>query len=209
MKTVVVVDDHTLVRQSLVKTINGDAGFSVSGEASTGEEACAVILRTKPNIALLDIKIPAPDGIEVARTVRSDLPELKVVFLTMHDDDSSITRASEVGADGYLPKTVSASEVVQALRTVSEGGTFIHFSVARRLAEISRLSSSATVLVGRELEILRLLSEGLRPQEVAERLHLSIKTVKNHLTIIYMKLDVQSGAQAVVEAYRRGLVPMP
>lgn len=207
---VVVVDDHTLVRQSLVKTVDADPGFKVVGEAATGTEAVDVISRTKPDLVLLDIKIPPPDGVEVAERAKRDSPSIKIIFLTMHDDDASILRATSIGADGYLPKTVSTDEVVQALHTVAEGGAYLHFQIASRLAAMTRQSkSSTTALAGRELEILRLMAEGLRPQDVASRLHLSIKTVKNHLTNIYMKLDVQSGAQAVVEAYRRGLVPLP
>lgn len=206
MTRVLVVEDHTLVRQSLVKTVAAEDGFEVAGEASRGDEAVQAIGRSLPDVLLLDITIPGGSGIDVAARVKAAFPSVRVMFLTMHDDDASISRAIGLGADGYVLKTASTEELIRALRTVAEGNSYLSPAIARRVIDLAHSRGSATALTERELEILHLLAGGARPVEVGERLFVSLKTVKNHLTNIYSKLGVQTGAQAVAEAYRRGLV---
>jgi DNA-binding NarL/FixJ family response regulator len=212
MTRVVVVEDHTLVRQSLIKTISaGLPGFEVVGEAGMGTEGLELIKKLKPDLVLLDIGIPGEDGLEVASQIRRHVPSTRIVFLTMYEDDASIRRAVGLGADGYLPKTVSTEELLQALRAVAEGGSYLSPRIARRVMTLvgARNAAPAHWLTDRELEILRLLAQASRPTEVAEKLYLSVKTVKNHLTSIYAKLGVETAAQAVAEAYRLGLVAPP
>jgi DNA-binding NarL/FixJ family response regulator len=129
----------------------------------------------------------------------------------MHEDDASISRAIGIGADGYVLKTASTDELLQAVRAVAEGGSYLSPAIARRVIDLAggKRGGSGSRLTERELEILRLLSEGNRPAEVAQKLFVSIKTVKNHLTSIYSKLGVATGAQAVAEAFRLGLVSSP
>lgn len=206
MIRVLVVEDHTLVRQSLVKTVGSAEGFEVAGQAGRADEALTQFSSLQPDLVMLDITIPGGDGVEVARAIRASRPEVKIVFLTMHDDEASISRAIGVGADGYLVKTASTDELIRALDIVSKGGTYLSSEAAARIVHMG--SDRSARLTARELEILRLLAEGLRPQEIASRLFVSIKTVKNHLTSIYAKLGVQTGAQAVVEAYRQRHVPL-
>jgi DNA-binding NarL/FixJ family response regulator len=209
MTKVVVVEDHTLVRQSLVKTINAEQGFEVVGEAGRGDEGLALIAKHSPEVVLLDITMPGGNGLEVAAQMRSAAPNSRFLFLTMHDDDASISKAIALGADGYVLKTASTDELLAALRAIAEGGSYLSPSVARRVIDLAGGKSASANLTDRELEILRLLSSGARPGQVAEKLFVSIKTVKNHLTSVYAKLGVQTGAQAVAEAYRRGLVSLP
>jgi DNA-binding NarL/FixJ family response regulator len=209
MTRVVVVEDHTLVRQSLVKTINAEEGFEVVAEAGRGDEGLAAISKNTPDVVLLDITMPGGNGLEVAAQLRSAAPQSRFLFLTMHDDDASISKAIALGADGYVLKTASTDELLTALRAIAEGGSYLSPSVARRVIDLAGGKSPSANLTDRELEILRLLASGARPGQVAEKLFVSIKTVKNHLTSVYAKLGVQTGAQAVAEAYRRGLVSMP
>jgi len=208
---IVVVEDHTLVRQSLVRTINAEAGFEVVGESDRGDRAIETIVSLEPDLILLDIEMPGGDGLSVATEIKKKLPLTKIVFLTMHDEDSSIRRAVGLGVEGFLPKTASTEELLQALRVVSEGGSYLSPSVARRVMELveSRRSRGGNQLTDRELEVLQLLTQGRRPQEMAEALFVALKTVKNHLTSIYSKLGVETGTQAVAEAYRQGLVSPP
>jgi len=209
MTRVVVVEDHTLVRQSLVKTINAEDGFEVVAEAGRGDEGLGLITKHGPDVVLLDITMPGGNGLEVAAQMRQAAPNSRFLFLTMHDDDASISKAIALGADGYVLKTASTDELLVALHAIAEGGSYLSPSVARRVIDLAGGKSPSANLTDRELEILRLLASGARPGQVAEKLFVSIKTVKNHLTSVYAKLGVQTGAQAVAEAYRRGLVSLP
>ena len=209
MTRVVVVEDHTLVRQSLVKTINAEDGFEVVAEAGRGDEGLALIAKNTPDVVLLDITMPGGNGLEVAAQMRNAAPNSRFLFLTMHDDDASISKAIALGADGYVLKTASTDELLTALHAIAEGGSYLSPAVARRVIDLAGGKSPSANLTDRELEILRLLASGARPGQVAEKLFVSIKTVKNHLTSVYAKLGVQTGAQAVAEAYRRGLVSLP
>lgn len=211
MTRVVVVEDHTLVRQSLVKMVSAEPGFEVVGESGRGDEAVELIARIKPDLALLDIAMPGGDGLDVAEQAKAKTPTTRMLFLTMHEDDASIVRAVGLGADGYVLKTASTEELMQALRTVASGSSYLSPRIAKRIMNLagSRNSTTHTRLTERELEILRLLASGVRPAELAKRLFVSVKTIKNHLTNIYAKLGVQTGTQAVAEAFRRGLVSTP
>lgn len=209
MTRVVIVEDHTLVRQSLVKTVAAEDGFEVVGEAGRGDEALDLITRKKPDLVLLDISMPGASGLDVAARLKAAAPAVRFLFLTMHDDDASISRAISLGADGYVLKTASLDELVRAIRAVADGGSYLSPAIARRVMDRAGRRERDTSLTTRELEILRMLAEGARPADVAQRLFLSVKTVKNHLTSIYSKLGVQTGAQAVAEAYRRGIVTSP
>lgn len=208
MMRVVVVEDHALVRQSLVKTVSSEPGFEVVGDTGRADSGLEMIKRSKPDIVMLDISLPDDDGLSLAEKVKEALPETRIVFLTMHEYETSIRRAIEIGADAYVPKAATMEELLEALKSVASGDTYLSPSIAKRVMNLasSRRSSSSTSLTDRELQILELLADGARPTDVAEKLFLSVKTVKNHLTNIYMKLGVSSAAQAVSEAYHRKLV---
>jgi DNA-binding NarL/FixJ family response regulator len=206
MMRVVVSDDHTLLRQSLVKVIQSQPGFEVVGEAERGEDALRVILAERPDIAILDIEMPGGSGLDVAERLRALGSEVKILMLTMHEDDASLSRAFGIGVDGYILKSASVEDMVLALKNVSEGRTHLGPRVSKRLMAITARQQSRVALTQRELEVLYLLASGVRPIEMSERLFLSPKTVKNHLSSIYTKLQVRSSAQAIAAAYKRGLV---
>lgn len=207
MIRVVIADDHGLVRQSVVKAVKQEPGFEIVGQAADGPSAVSTILATRPDVALLDIAMPDMDGLQVATEIRRTLPDLRIVFCSMHDDDASIRRAIALDAAGFVSKSASIDELIEALRAVAEGGSYLSSTVAKRVMDLAagRTSGGGAALTAREHEILLLLTAGHRPAEIASELYLSVKTVKNHLTSVYQKLGVKTGAQAVAEAYRRGL----
>lgn len=207
MTRVMIVEDHTLVRESVVKLIGSEPELEIAGETSRVEEVLALLARHEPDIALIDIALGRHDGIELAASIRSKHPAVRIIFLTMHDEDSYLRRAMEVGADGYVLKSNSVDELLEAVSVVAGGGTYLSPQITRRVMEIAGgRDTPAADLTDREREVLHLIANGARPAEVAETLVLSIKTVKNHLTRVYAKLGVESAHQAVAEAYRLGLV---
>jgi DNA-binding NarL/FixJ family response regulator len=205
---VLVADDHTLVRQSIVKAVRTEPGVEVVGEAADGPAALAKVKELEPDLVVLDIAMPGIDGLAVAERLRREQPKVRIVFLSMHDDDASLQRAVELGANGFVSKSASIEELTEAIRAIRDGGSYLSSGVASRVMDLAagRSSSTSVGLTSREREILELLTTGQRPGEIADALFLSIKTVKNHLTSVYQKLEVETGAQAVAEAYRRGLV---
>jgi DNA-binding NarL/FixJ family response regulator len=205
---VVVADDHALVRQSIVKAVSSEPGLEVVAEVADGLAAIQAVTTHEPDLVVLDIAMPGKDGLAVAEQLKASHPQVAVLFLSMHDDDASLQRAVALGARGFVSKSASIDELLDALRAMREGRSYLSSGVATRVMEIAagRSTTSDLGLTAREREILGLLAEGRRPGEIAEVLFLSVKTVKNHLTAVYQKLSVETGAQAVAEAYRLGLV---
>jgi DNA-binding NarL/FixJ family response regulator len=205
---VVIADDHTLVRQSVLKAVRHEDNVEVVGEAGDGPGALAAVAEHDPDLLVVDIAMPGMDGLAVAEQLRRERPQLRVVFLSMHDDDGSLQRAVALGAAGFVSKSASIEELQEAIRAVRDGGSYLSSNVASRVMDLAAGRSPATTLglTPREREILELLTAGNRPTEIGTSLFLSVKTVKNHLTSIYSKLGVETGAQAVAEAYRQGLV---
>jgi DNA-binding NarL/FixJ family response regulator len=205
---VVVADDHTLVRQSVTKAVRSEPGVEVVGEAADGPSTLRAVEHHEPDLLVLDIAMPGSDGLAVAEHLRRERPALRILFLSMHDDDASLQRAVGLGANGFVSKSASIEELLEAIRAVRDGGSYLSSNVASRVMDLAAGRSSTTTLglTAREREILELLTTGHRPAEIATQLFLSVKTVKNHLTSVYQKLGVETGAQAVAEAYRQGLV---
>lgn len=204
---VVVADDHALVRQSIVKAVNTEPGLEVVAEVADGLAALQAVATYEPDLVVLDIAMPGRDGLAVAEQLRAQHPDTAVLFLSMHDDDASLQRAMAIGARGFVSKSAPVDELLDALRAVRTGGSYLSSGVAARVMDIAagRTRSSDLGLTAREREILDLLTQGKRPGEIGDVLFLSVKTVKNHLTSVYQKLGVETGAQAVAEAYRLGL----
>lgn len=200
--TAVVCDDHTLMRQSLAQLLDGTV--EVIGEAANGRDALAVIERLEPDVVLLDVTMPPPDGLEVAATVRERWPDTKIVVITMHADDATLRRATEVGVDAYLTKSSSADEVRSAIAAAVDGGSWVSMEIAHRLMSLS--ANASDKLTDRERQVLEVLAAGNRISDIADQLFVSEKTVKNHLTSVYSKLGAETAAQAVAIAYRTGLV---
>ncbi|MGH3443099.1 MAG: response regulator [Nitriliruptorales bacterium] len=203
-----IVDDHTMVRQTLARLIESEGDFEVVAEAGSASEARARLPGAGPDLLLLDISLAEDDGIGLSAVLRRELPDSRVVFLTMHDDPATVQRALAAGAEGYLLKSASAREALDALRKVAAGGSYVSPELTTTVMALvrGRTSAPAGTLTDRELEVLQLLAAGERIADIAAHLFVSAKTVKNHLTSVYAKLGVETAAQAVAEAYRLKLV---
>jgi len=203
-------DDHRMLREGLRRSMT-DQGFDVVGEARDGEEAVRMAEELQPNVILMDVTMPEMDGVEACRQVRQTLPDVKVVMLTMHADQDVLASAIRAGASGYLVKDCSTEEIASAVRMADSGETVLSPQLAASmLNEVRRLDDHADdesrVITKREEEVLQLIADGCSTPDVAERLFISQKTVKNHLASIYQKLDARDRTQAVLQAVRLGIV---
>ncbi len=203
-------DDHPMLRDGLRRSLT-EEGFEVVGEASDGFEAIDLAGELRPQVVLMDVTMPNCDGVEATRRIRASLPDVRVVMLTMHADKDVLQRALEAGASGYLVKDCSLDEIAEAI-TMAAGHADLSPSLASSmLAEVRRLdepdtAESERVVTKREEEVLQLIADGCSTGEVAERLYISQKTVKNHLASIYQKLDARDRTQAVLQAVRMGII---
>jgi two-component system response regulator DegU len=201
------VDDHKLLRQGLRRAVE-EAGFDVVGEAGDGEEAVRLAVELQPDLVLMDVTMPVLDGIEATRRLRQSTPEARVVMLTMHGEEETVSRALRAGAVAYLLKDCSSDQVAETLHAVAAGETDLSADLARSLlAELPGPEPTvATSLSQREVEVLQMFADGLSTVEVGQRLFISAKTVKNHLASIYEKLDARDRTQAVLTAVRMGII---
>jgi len=202
----VVVDDHPVVRHGLVSMLGYEKDLQVVGEAANGQDAVQVILEQKPDVTLLDLRLPGLSGIEVLKQVRAQLPQARFLVLTTYDTDEYIVPALSNGAQGYLLKDTSPDELVRAIHSVAQGGAALQPDVAARFLENVSGQRLNEELSERELEVLRLLVSGASNKAIAAQLDLSENTVKTHLSHIFDKLNVQSRAEAVAVALQRRLV---
>lgn len=199
---VILADDHRMLREGLRRSLE-EHGLVVLAEASDGEEAVRLAEELSPDVVLMDVSMPVLDGIAATRLVRQRAPDTQVVILTMHSDDESVARAIRAGAAGYLVKDCSTEEVVDTIEKVASGEVALSPELAASMLEEG---AEQPVISEREEEVLQLIADGLSPNEVASRLFISVKTVKNHLTSIYQKLDSRDRTQAVVRAVRMGII---
>jgi two-component system response regulator DegU len=198
-------DDHKMVRQSMRRSME-EAGFDVVGEASDGEEAVRMAAEHAPDVILMDVSMPVLDGVEATRQVRSQAGAPQVVMLTMHGDADVVRKALKAGAVGYLTKDCSIDEVVEAVRLAADGDGGVSPELAAALLREAERPAVDAGVSAREVEVLQLIAEGAAPPEVAERLFISVKTVKNHLSSIYEKLDARDRTQAVLKGLRMGII---
>ncbi|MEV5533353.1 response regulator transcription factor [Streptomyces prunicolor] len=211
----VIADDQALVRTGFGMILAAD-GIEVTAEAADGAEALAAVRRTRPDVVLMDIRMPRMDGIEATRRILADGPDgTKVIILTTYDLDHYVYAALTAGASGFLLKDVSPEHLVAAVRLVQSGDALLAPAITRRLIERfaqreedrpTGLHRDLSGLTPRELEVLRLLATGLSNAELADRLLLSPTTIKTHIGRILSKLDLRDRVQAVVLAYETGLV---
>lgn len=204
MIRVLVADDHPVVRAGLRALLDAEADIEVVGEAASA--AAAVELGPGADVVLMDLRFgDGPGGADATRRLRSASPAPRVLVLTNYDSDSDILGAVEAGASGYLLKDAPPDELITAVRAAAAGETALAPAIARRLLE--RMRAPASALTARELEVLRLVADGLSNAEIAARLLLSERTVKSHLVHVFTKLDVASRTAAVAAARSAGLIP--
>lgn len=211
---VVVVDDQTLVREGLAMLLSLAPDIEVAGTAADGMQALELVARERPDIALLDLRMPHMDGVEATRRIRADHPATQVIILTTYDDDESILGELHAGARGYLTKDTGAEEIRRAIELVRAGKAMMDPAVQARLVE--RLTAGAGTspalpdgLTAREAEVLGLIADGLSNQEIAARLFVSEVTVKTHINNLFSKTGVRDRAQAVRYAYAHQMAKKP
>ncbi len=209
--TVLIVDDHAVVRQGIRAFLATQPDIQVVGEAASGEEALRLVEQLVPDVVLMDLVMPGMDGVEATRRIRRVSPRTQVIVLTSYHDDDHIFPAIRAGALSYLLKDVGPDDLADAVRRVARGEAILHPRVAARV--IQELHGAAredaspfAELTERELEVLRLIAEGLSNAEIAERLVISEKTVKSHVSNILSKLHLADRTQAAVYAWKRGLM---
>lgn len=207
---VVIVDDHVMVREGIKQLLEMDGDIRVIGEASDGEEGLKVVEATGPDVLLLDVNMPKMNGLEVLQKIKESGIKRKVLILTIHNEVEYLLKAIEIGVDGYVLKDSELSVLRRAIFAVNEGNTYIQSSLApllkKRLEEPDVVESNEEGLTKREMEVLKLIAEGLYNKEIADRLTISEKTVKNHVSNIFRKINVSDRTQAAVFAIRSGYV---
>ena len=204
---VLLVDDHELFRQGMANLLNQQPDIQIVGDAGDGLEAHHRAVALKPDLILLDINMPGVDGLEALQLIRADLPETTVVMLTVHDEDEKLFKAIRAGAQGYILKNTPSTEFLQMCRQALRGEAALSPRLAGRiLTEFAREPGEASPLTLRQTEVLSYASEGLTDREIAQRMWLSVHTVKSHMRNILAKLHVGSRHTAADYARRKGLM---
>ncbi|TSB30070.1 response regulator transcription factor [Streptomyces benahoarensis] len=218
VRRVVVADDQTVVREGIVMLLGLLPGIDVVGSAPDGEEAIRLVAELDPDVVLMDLRMPRCDGVEATRRIRTDHPGTQVVVLTTYADDESLFPALQAGARGYLTKDADGDEIVRAINDVLSGEAGLSPRIQRRLLERvaepapsprRRSAEPPDGLTAREVEVLRLVAEGLSNSEIARTLHVSTATVKTHINNLFGKAGLRDRAQAIHYAYRHGLAQPP
>ena len=221
MKTrIAIIDDHQLFREGIKRILEFEGDFEVVAEGSDGSEALSIVETYRPDLVLMDINMPDINGVEATKQLIEAYPDTKVVVLSIHDDENYVMRALQTGATGYLLKEMDADTLIEAVRIVAEGGSYLHPKVTHNLIrEYRRLTTEKGgavvkqevrrplhLLTRRECEVLQLLADGKSNRAIGEALYISEKTVNNHVSSILQKLNVNDRTQAVVVAIKNGWV---
>lgn len=207
---ILIADDHPVVREGLTSMISREQGFEVIAEASDGNEALKKCLELKPDIVLMDLRMPVMDGVEAIRQITALEPDIKFIILTTYSDDEYIFHGIEVGAKAYLLKDAPREELFKAIRAVYRGESLIQPVIASkvltRFAELSRQAQAPETLTEREVEVLKLVAKGSANKEIATELNISNSTVKTHIASIFQKLGANDRTEAVTQAIRKGII---
>jgi two-component system response regulator DegU len=219
---IALIDDHKLFREGVKRILSFESTFEVVAEGGDGTEVNELVEKYKPDIVLMDINMPGMNGIEATKELLQSYPDTKVIILSIHDDESYVTHALQTGAQGYLLKEIDTESLLDAIKVVYDGGSYLHPKVThnlvqeyRKLLEAKEVSSVIDqieyrkplhLLTRRECQVLQLLSEGQSNRKIAETLVISEKTVKNHVSNILQKMKVNDRTQAVVKAIKNGWV---
>jgi DNA-binding NarL/FixJ family response regulator len=209
---VLIADDHHMVRQGIKQILELENDIEVVSQASNGEEAVKLSREYKPDVILMDINMPGMNGLQAIEELKKEEGIYKVVVLTIHQDREYLFKTIQLGAEGYVLKDAEASVLIEAIRTVSEGNTYIQPNMTSELVrEYTRISTHTrskeeeNVLTSREIEVIGLIAEGLINKEIAKKLYISEKTVKNHVSNIFKKLNVSDRTQAAIYAFKNNI----
>lgn len=223
--TVVVADDHKLFREGLKRILNMEQDLQVIGECADGRQVIEFCQQHKPDVVLLDINMPVENGVTATEKLREMCPDVKVIILSIHDDESYVFETLRKGASGYLLKDMEAESLIDAIRTVAAGHAYIHPKVTGKLIhQLRRMANTDGAAVAqaekkqprninvpltkREIEVLRLMAEGKSNKMIGEHLFISEKTVKNHVSSILQKMEVEDRTQAVIVSIKNGWVTL-
>jgi two-component system, NarL family, response regulator DegU len=221
MTKIIIVDDHQLFREGVKRILDFEDTFEVVAEGDDGTDVVNLYTNNSPDVVLMDINMPGKNGVEATADLVAAYPDAKVIMLSIHDDESYVTHALKSGALGYMLKEMDADEIVEAIKVVANGGSYLHPKVTKNLvAEFRRLSEHENkgnfhqteirrpfhLLTKRECEVLQLLTDGQSNRSIGETLFISEKTVKNHVSSILQKMNVNDRTQAVVTAIKNGWV---
>jgi two-component system, NarL family, response regulator NreC len=210
---VVLVEDHTILRDGLRSLLESHAEFEIVGEASDGREAVRVVEKSQPDLVLMDLSMPRMDGIEAIREIKKQGLKTKVLVLTVHKTEEYIIAALEAGADGYLLKDATHTELINAVQIILNGRRYLCPGISEKIIEgylegrkINKTQSVWETLTPREREILKLIGEGFRNKEIAEHLYISVKTVEKHRSNLMEKLQLHNSAALTAYALKKGLI---
>ncbi|TMN21361.1 response regulator transcription factor [Lentibacillus cibarius] len=219
---IVLIDDHKLFREGVKRILEFESSFNVVAEGEDGYGCADLVKEHNPDVVLMDINMPQLNGVQATADLVKKFPDVKIIILSIHDDESYVTHALKTGAQGYLLKEMDSEALIEAIKVVREGGSYLHPKVThnlvkeyRRLAQdkVSGVAENPVsyykplhLLTSRECEVLQLLADGKSNRAVAETLYISEKTVKNHVSNILQKMNVNDRTQAVVSAIRKGWV---
>lgn len=207
MIRVLIADDHSILREGMRLILSADPSFNVVGEATNGEDAVTRAQQLLPDVVLMDVHMPGMNGIEATRRIRTTLPQVRVMILTVSDKDEDLFGAIRAGAKGYLLKNSEASQVLDAIRRLANGEAVLPPALAARvLDEFAAPLQAQETLTEREIEIIRLVAQGLGNKEIATKLSLSENTVKTHVRHILDKLQLRSRSEAAAYAVQAGLI---
>ncbi|MRG84793.1 response regulator transcription factor [Salinibacillus xinjiangensis] len=218
----VLIDDHKLFREGIKRILDFEEDFEVVAEGDDGNQAIDLVRQHHPDVVLMDINMPSINGVEATKNLVGQFPDVKVIILSIHDDETYVTHALKTGAQGYLLKEMETNELIDAIKVVHNGGSYLHPKVTHNLVqEYRRLANGSNganaiksieyrkplhLLTRRECEVLQLLADGKSNRGVAEALYISEKTVKNHVSNILQKMDANDRTQAVIQAIKSGWV---
>ena len=212
---ILIADDHPLLREALCQVFSNQKDMEIVGQASNGEEAIDLASQLKPDILVMDIVMPKFDGLEASRQIKKIAPNTAILILTAYDDDNYVLGLLEAGATGYLMKSAKGQDLVEAVRAVRAGESVLHPKIIEKLLKQAMAKPAETVelkikglLSDREMEMLKLLATGMSNKEIAEKLCLSLRTVKAHMSNIFTKMNVASRSEALVESLKKGLLTL-
>ncbi|QPC47523.1 response regulator [Mangrovibacillus cuniculi] len=222
MTKIVIIDDHQLFREGVKRILEFEETFKVVAEGDDGTEATELVEQHQPDVVLMDINMPNINGIEATKELADKFPDTKIMILSIHDDENYVTHALKTGAIGYMLKEMDSNELIDAVKIVAAGGSYLHPKVTKNLVkDYRRLASDEDnstgyvqpeirrplhLLTRRECEVLQLLADGCSNRTIGDELFISEKTVKNHVSNILQKLNVNDRTQAVVQAIKNGWV---